>query len=158
MHIVLSILLIFYASDARAPSIPPSVYEFVYPTTAYPNITITVWDTTGCGVQKARNRVDLGSGQSYPMLPISENYAITGWASSYWLSRDLTNNERLDWSKCANNTDSAADAEADCTSVGDIKAVCTEYLLRTSPDSNGNALFANTCYLLDPAAQVSHMS
>lgn len=160
MRIVLSILFIFFASNVRAPFIPSSVHESVYPSTAYPDISITIWSTTGCGVQKVGDRVDLSSGEpSSPsnILPTGENYATFTWTRSYWLSRDLINTERLDWSKCANDTDSAGDLEAECLPVGNIKADCTEFLLRTSPDSNSNALLANTCYLLDPAAQVSHI-
>ena len=84
------------------------------------------------------------------MLPIAENYVTGSLTQSYWLSRDLINIERLDWSACTFETGA-------CDDVGDIKGECAMFLLRTSPDSNGNALFANTCYLLRPGAQVSHI-
>ena len=81
------------------------------------------------------------------MEPIGENYVTSMSAGSYWLSRDLHDDERLDWSTCA-------DASGPCDPVGDIKGPCTMFLLRTSPDSNGNALHMNTCYLLEPKAMV----
>lgn len=120
-------------------------------TTAYPDIKITLWDVPNCGLKKPGDQVDpLHSGELFDTLPIAVNYVTSMNVTSYWLSRDLINDERLDWSECADT--------ASCESVGDIKGQCTKFLLRTSPDSNGNALFANTCYFLAPSAHVSHCS
>lgn len=95
--------------------------------------------------------VNLNSGSSLYMNPIAENYVTVATKNSYWLSRDLINTERLDWSTCADNTN-CSDAE------GDIKGECTKFLLRTSPDSNGNALLEHICYPLIPGASVSPLS
>lgn len=82
----------------------------------------------------------------------AENYDTFIPVKSYWLSRDLVHDERLDWSTCVNGTGPTDN----CAPEGGIRGPCTKFLLRTSPDSNGNALHASTCYPLDPAAYVSH--
>ena len=149
MRVITSILFLIQALNARAKR--HGVHEPVYPITPYPNITITVWTTNNCTLQKTDGPIDLHSGQGLNMIPTAENYVTGTVSNSYWLSRDLIDTERLDWSICADGTDS-------CSIVGVIKAECTTFELRTSPDSNGHALLAHTCYLLSPGAQVSHLS
>lgn len=116
-----------------------------------PDITITVWTDPNCNLKNAGDRVDLDTGQRCPTSAVGENYVIGTVSQSYWLGRDLINNERLDWSTCNEST-------GPCNNMGDIKADCTTFLLTTSPDSNDNALNKHTCYLLDPGALVSHLS
>ena len=140
MQNILRFLSVLCASNAWAHA--RHHHQPVYPTTIYPNITITVWNNTNCG---SKLPVDLSSGVAFEMIPIAENYADDGGIQSYWLSRDLQTNERLDWSTCAPGA---------CHSEGEIKGECAEFLLETSPDSNCHALLAHTCYLLQPAARV----
>lgn len=142
MRIITSILFLFQTLNGLAHHSP-------YPTDPYPAITITVWNDTDCGLKKAGDRVDLDTGSSWPTDAAGENVVISTVAQSYWLSRDLINDERLDWSHCADPT-------SFCKNVGNIKGPCTSFLIETSPDSNRNALNEHTCYLLDPGgAQVS---
>ena len=144
MRIIISILFFLQALNVSAHTSP-------YPTDIYPSITITAWTDSHCGVKKAGDRVDLGPYHSWsiPTAPVGENAIMGTVRQSYWLSRDLVNDERLDWSTCADPTG--------CANVGNIKADCTTFLLRTSPDSNDNALLKHTCYPLNPGAQVSHL-
>lgn len=143
MHTIIYLLLIIQAWIASAAHDDP--------TTPYPNITITTWTDSTCGPpRKAGHPPDLHKGYSLYMDPVAENYVIgESDASSYWLSRDLINDERLDWSQCA---------DLGCETVGDVKGECTQFLFRTSPDSNGEALLALTCYPLSARAQVSRRS
>lgn len=142
MRIIISVLFLLQALNISA-------HEPSYPTDAYPEITITVWTDINCGLKKAGGRVDLRD-NSHHTDDAGENTMISMVAQSYWLSRNLVNDERLDWSTCA-------DPRGQCENVGNIKGNCTQFLLRTSPDSNGNALFKHICYPLKPGAQVSHL-
>ena len=153
MRIVTSILVLIQALNAGA-AIPEAVYEDIYPITPYPNITITVWTDNNCGKRDAQGRVDLHSydreRQSLLMDANTNNEIISLLTGSYWLSRDLINNERLDWSACSGT--------GDCSGTTSIPGECMRFIQRTSPDSNGNALLMHTCYLLDPGATVSHIA
>ena len=143
MRIITFTLFLFQAFYASA-------HHYSYPTDPYPAITITVWNDTDCGLKKAGDQVDLSTGTSWPTDAAAENVEIFTLAQSYWLSRDLINDERLDWSHCADPTGL-------CEDVGNIKGPCTSFLIETSLDSNLHALNKHTCYLLDPGgAQVSH--
>ena len=153
MRIVISILFLIQALNAGA-AIPEVVYENIYPITPYPNITITVWTDNNCGNSSAQGRVDLHSydreRQSLIMDANANNEIISLLTGSYWLSRDLINNERLDWSACSETED--------CSGTTSIPGECMTFIQRTNPDSNGNALLMHTCYLLVPGATVSHIS
>ena len=109
MRIITSILFLFQALDALTHHAP-------YPIDPYPEITITVWKDTDCGLKKAGDRVDLGTGSPWHTDAAAENVAIFMTAQSYWLSRDLVNIEVLDWSKCADPTGT-------CENVGEIKGL-----------------------------------
>lgn len=146
MRIITFILLLIRALDAEAKN----HHESVYTATPYPNITISVWTGNNCNPNGTEGPIDFSLGQHLDMIPIAENYVLSGLYGSYWLSRDLINTERLDWSTCP-------DGSSSCDNVGDIKGPCRLFRLRTSPDINDHELRAYTCYLLNPQVSVSHL-
>lgn len=145
MRITVSILFLLQVLNISA-------HKSSYPTDVYPAITITAWPDPYCGVKKAGDPVDLHYRHpwSTSTAPVGENAIIGTVSKSYWLSRDLGNDERLDWSTCA--------GPSACDNVGNIKADCTTFVQRTSPDRNDNALLKHICYQLTPGAMVSNLT
>lgn len=107
------------------------------------DLTIFTWDNAGCNSTQSANN---GSVELHWGL-MRQTWATT---QSYMVSRRLRNTERLDWSAAAADPPGANKARLD-----DIVSGCEIYLQTTSPDPNGNGLFENICYTMDPAADVS---
>ena len=147
MRTIISVLCLIQALNAIA-AIPNYVYDQAHAwqnqDPPYPNIAITVWSGPDCNKTKAASR------QSFNMDANGDNSVSGFLTGSYWLSRDLIDNERLDWSACDN--------PGSCLGTATIKGECMRFVQRTSPDSNSNALLKHTCYLLAPGATVSHHS
>lgn len=147
MHITISVLFLIQALNARA-LIPAYVYDqataYENQDPPYPNIDITVWSGPDCRKIGDTSMMTLKMDDNADNLP---TYFLT---QSYYLSRDLINDERLDWSTCS--------PPGTCTDAGPMKGYCGKFVQRTSLDSNGNSLLGHTCYSLVPGATVSHLS
>ena len=101
-------------------------------------------------MKNAGDQVNLDTGKPLSTDAVGENVIIFMVPHSYWLSRDLINDEGLDWSHCA-------DPNGDCETVNNVKGPCTSFMNETSPDTNLNALNEHTCYFLDFGPQVSQV-
>lgn len=148
MHIAISILFLVQALNVRA-AIPSYVYDqatsYQNQDPPYPNIVITVWSSLDCGKTQGESVKT-----TLKMDANADNFQTNFLTQSYYLSRDLISDERLDWSACIE--------PGACDGAGTIKGQCMRFVQRTSPDSNGNSLLARTCYSLVPGATVSHLS
>ncbi|KAF6235006.1 hypothetical protein HO173_006936 [Letharia columbiana] len=144
------VLLVIYALCAGIVSTSPSPDHALIsarhqdqksktePVPAY--LTIKVYNDTTCGHSHV---YEVYAHNTQPLA-----YGIM-WAPglttrSYTLSRDLEQDEVLDW----NNPYPSGSAPP-----GDgIPEQCGTYSQTTNPDSNGNMLHGNTCYLMAPGA------
>ena len=67
----------------------------------------------------------------------ADNEVTDFFIQSYWLSRDLTNDERLNLSGCLE--------DGDCIGINSTPRKRIKFMQRRSLDSNCNALLAHTC-------------
>lgn len=114
-------------------------------------VNITVFNDTSCGQDYEGPRPGSLVLTEWELnLTYGEMVNTSFTIQSYNLSRFLSSSERLDWS--------GPYASDTVPRIPEVPEACGSYDQTTSPDSNGNPLHEETCYLLDPGATVRCLS